>query len=119
MTTILLSDLHGPEIADATSLSTFIRTIGASFASSLTSWIWSRNAGVHHSILAEQISPYNPQVAPALHHGDTLSLLAQWNGIITSQSFMMSTIDLFSILTILFAVLVPLIFLTRKAVKTP
>ncbi|WNJ96454.1 DHA2 family efflux MFS transporter permease subunit [Vibrio ruber] len=118
MTTILLSDLHGPEIADATSLSTFIRTIGASFASSLTSWIWSRNAGVHHSILAEQISPYNPQVAPSLHHGDTLSLLAQWNGIITSQSFMMSTIDLFSILTILFAALVPLIFLTRKAVKT-
>ncbi|MFB9135401.1 DHA2 family efflux MFS transporter permease subunit [Vibrio olivae] len=117
MTTILLSDLSGPDVSDAASLSTFIRTIGASFASSLTTWIWSRNASLHHSVLAEHISPYNPLVAPALQNGDTQTTLAGVNGTITSQSFMMSTIDLFTILMVLFFTLVPFIFLTRKAVK--
>jgi DHA2 family multidrug resistance protein len=117
MTTILLSELNGPEVSDAASLSTFCRTIGSSFASSLTAWIWTRNASLHHSILAEHISPYNPLVSPALHSENSQSLLSSWNGIITVQSFMMSTIDLFTILMILFVVLTPMIFFTRKAVK--
>ncbi|WP_432453392.1 DHA2 family efflux MFS transporter permease subunit [Agarivorans sp. QJM3NY_29] len=116
MTTILLSDLSGPDVSDAASLSTFIRTIGASFASSLTTWIWSRNASLHHSVMTEHISPYNPLIAPSLqrHSETTLAIL---NGSITTQSFMMSTIDLFTILMVLFIALVPFIFLTRKAVK--
>ncbi len=117
MTTILLSDLNGPDISDAASLSTFIRTIGASFASSLTTWIWSRNASVHHSIMAEHISPYNPLVASSLHGAQTQSTLASLNGTITEQSYMMSTIDLFSLLTVLLLALVPFIFLTRKVPK--
>lgn len=113
MTTILLSDLSGPDIADAASLSTFMRTIGASFASSLTTWIWSRNASLHHAVLSEHISPYNPLIAPQLQHG-TQSTLTSINGMITAQSFMLSTIDLFTLLMGLFVVLVPFIFLTRK-----
>ncbi len=111
MTTILLSDLSGPDVSDAASLSTFIRTIGASFASSLTTWIWSRNASVHHSVMSEHISPYNPLVAHSIHSQQSLAGL---NGTITSQAYMMSTIDLFNILMAIFIVLVPLVFFTKK-----
>ncbi len=113
ITTILLSDLSGPEIADAASLSTFIRTIGASFASSLTTWYWSHDASLHHSVLAEHISSYNPLVAGDIQQGG-LSFLERMNGTITSQSFMMSTIDLFTLLMGMFVLLVPLIFLTKN-----
>jgi len=109
MSTILLSDLSGPDIADAASLSTFIRTIGASFSSSMTTWFWSHNASLHHAVLSEHISPYNPSVSP-----QTQQTLASMNQTVTTQAFMLSTIDLFSILAGLFVVLVPFIFLTRR-----
>ncbi len=117
MTTILLSDLSGPDVSDAASLSTFIRTIGASFASSLTTWIWSRNASVHHSVMAEHISPYNPLVASSLQGPQAQNTLASLNGTITGQAYMMSTIDLFTLLMVLFLILVPFIFFTRRAEK--
>ncbi|MEL0613005.1 DHA2 family efflux MFS transporter permease subunit [Marinomonas arenicola] len=116
MTTILMSDLNGPDIADGASLSTFIRTLGASFASSLTAWIWARNSSVHHSVLSEQISPYNPLVSQQLQNPSTATLM-NFNQTVTSQGLMMSTIDLFTMLMVLFFVLTPFIFFTRKAPK--
>ena len=113
MTTILLSDLSGRDVADAASLSTFVRTIGASFASSLTTWYWTREASVHHSVMAEHITPYNPLVASALR-GNVEESMVSVNAMITSQSYMMSTIDLFTFLMGLFIVLVPFIFFTKK-----
>ncbi|MDW6002903.1 DHA2 family efflux MFS transporter permease subunit [Vibrio mangrovi] len=114
VTTILLSELSEADAADAASLSTFIRTIGASFASSLSTWIWTRNAGVHHSVLAEQVNIYNP-LASFVTHSDSTNPLSYINQIITLQSYMLSTIDLFHILMWMFIFLVPCIFFTRKA----
>ncbi|MFC3023481.1 DHA2 family efflux MFS transporter permease subunit [Vibrio zhugei] len=114
MTTILLSDLSGADVSDAASLSTFIRTIGASFASSLTTWYWSHGASLHHSVLSEHINPYNPLVQDDIQQGGQ-SMLASLNGTITNQSFMLSTIDIFVILTAIFFITMPFIFLTKKA----
>lgn len=115
MMTIILADLHGADISDAASLSTFFRTIGASFASSLTTWIWSHNASVHHAVLAEHITPYNPIVVPYLQHNPQSRLMIL-NSVITGQAYMLSTIDLFTILMEIFIVLIPFIFLTRRPV---
>ncbi|MBJ7556229.1 DHA2 family efflux MFS transporter permease subunit [Marinomonas spartinae] len=113
-TTILMSDLNGHEIADGASLSSFIRTLGASFSSSLTAWIWARNSSLHHSLLSENISQYNPLVSQQLQHPTVESLL-QFNQSVTSQGLMLSTIDLFAMLTVLFLVLTPFVFFTKKA----
>ncbi|WP_133012106.1 DHA2 family efflux MFS transporter permease subunit [Marinomonas flavescens] len=115
MTTILMSDLNGPDIADGASLSTFVRTLGASFASSLTAWMWTRNSSIHHSVLSEQISPYNPLVSQQLQHPTTESLMS-FNQTVTEQGLMMSTIDLFTILMVMFLLLTPFIFITKKAI---
>ncbi len=111
MTTILLSDLSGPAIADAASLSTFIRTLGASFASSITTWFWTHNASLHHSTLTEHVNPYNPIVNTDSLNASTLLGI---NGTITHQSYMMSTLDLFNILMWMFVVLIPFIFFTTR-----
>lgn len=112
LTTILLSDLSGPAIADAASLSTFVRTLGASFSSSLTTWYWTHNASIHHANLSEQVNPYNP-LASAYTGGDGSALLSI-NGIITQQSYMMSALDLFTLLMWMFVLLAPLVFLTTR-----
>ncbi len=113
MTTILLSDLSGSDVADAASLSTFLRTIGASFASSITTWYWSSTASMHHEVLAENVSQYNPLIAKQLQQGGS-QILAGINGSVTVQSYMLSTIDLFTLLMGVFIVLVPLVYLTRR-----
>jgi DHA2 family multidrug resistance protein len=122
MTSILLSDLSGRDIADAASLSTFMRTLGASFASSLTTWYWAREASVHHVFLSEHVTPYNPLMKPYLHNGsDLATTLSSLNQIVTHQAYMLSTIDLFQFLMWSFLFLMPFIFLTirpglRKAI---
>ncbi|MEI8634764.1 hypothetical protein P4S72_27365 [Vibrio sp. PP-XX7] len=113
MTNILLSDLSGSDVADAAGLSTFIRTLGASFASSLTTWIWSRNAGIHHAIFGEQINVYNP-LASSITQSGSISLLSNANQIVTGQAYMLSTIDLFQILMWGFLFLIPFLFITKN-----
>jgi len=65
-------------------------------------------------LLSENISPYNPLVAQQLQHPTVESLL-QLNQTVTSQGLMLSTIDLFAMLTVLFLFLTPFIFFTKKA----
>lgn len=69
---ILLSDLKPQDIAAASGLSTFSRTLGASFAVSLTSLLWERRAVLHHAHLAEGLPPGTlGPVAVPLSPGDT------------------------------------------------
>src|SRR5690606_5990808 len=49
--TILLSDLEISEIAAGSGLATFLRTVGASFAVSLTTFLWTHRASLHHAQL--------------------------------------------------------------------
>ena len=58
--TILLSDLDGREIAAGSGLATFLRTLGGSFAASITTFIWNNRTVVHHAQLTERISAYDP-----------------------------------------------------------
>jgi DHA2 family multidrug resistance protein len=46
---ILLSDLQPHEIAAGSGLATFMRTLGGSFAASLTTYAWTERGAVHHA----------------------------------------------------------------------
>lgn len=63
---ILLSDLGPDEIAAGSGLATFLRTMGASFAVSVTTLLWDRRTVFHHAILADQISLHDPATRQAL-----------------------------------------------------
>ncbi|HJR14301.1 MAG TPA: DHA2 family efflux MFS transporter permease subunit, partial [Rhodanobacteraceae bacterium] len=53
--TILLSDLQGHEIAEGSGSATFLRTVGASFAVSIVTYLWLRGGVLSHANLAEHI----------------------------------------------------------------
>lgn len=115
LTTIFLSNLKGHQIADASGLTTFLRVLGASFASSLTTWFWNRRADYHHATLTEHVSQYQLGAVEYLDKmgGATQVNLASVNNIVTQQSYMMSMNDYFYMLGCLFFVLIGLIWFAK------
>ncbi|WP_288375071.1 DHA2 family efflux MFS transporter permease subunit [uncultured Pseudomonas sp.] len=113
--TILLSDLPPHQIADGSGLATFLRTLGGSFAASLTTWIWIRRADQHHAYLSEHISQYDPATRHTLEQlgGASPQSYAQLEQILNSQAYMMSTVDYFTLLTWVFGALILLVWLAR------
>lgn len=115
LTTIVLSNLHGAEVAEGSGLATFFRVLGGSFASSLTTWIWSRREVFHHANLTESVSIYNPAAVDYLDKmgGVTQQHLAFVDKTIEQQAYMMSTIDYFWILGWGFMGLIVIIWFAR------
>ena len=114
--TILLSDLQQNEIASGSGVATFLRTLGGSFAASITTFMWTRRAVDHHEQLAEHINPYNPAAQAALEqygHGNLQRGAAALNGIITQQSFQISFNEIFHALGWIFLSLIVVIWLAK------
>jgi DHA2 family multidrug resistance protein len=114
--TIVLSDLKGPEIADGAGLATFLRTLGGSFAASLTTFIWDRRAEVHHARLVESLTPYSSATRNAIEqygHGHTQTGAMVLDQMVTGQAFMLSTVEYFTILGWLFFSLVFFIWFAK------
>ncbi|MBC2679011.1 MULTISPECIES: DHA2 family efflux MFS transporter permease subunit [Pseudomonas] len=112
---ILLSDLPPQQIADGSGLATFLRTLGGSFAASLTTWIWIRRADQHHAYLTESISTYDPVTRHALEQmgGNTPQAYARMEQMVNSQAYMLSTVDYFTLMGWIFAGLVLLVWLAK------
>lgn len=114
VTTILLSDLQPNEIAAGGGLATFLRTLGASFSASLTTFMWERRAVVHHAQLTEHITPYDPSVQSAMSHlGDAQTSSAMLNNMITQQGFQISFNEVFHVLGWIFIGLIFVVWLAR------
>jgi len=112
---ILLSDLPPHQIADGSGLATFLRTLGGSFAASLTTWLWIRRAEQHHAYLSESISTYEPATREALNQlgGVNGQSFAQLERMLSSQAYMMSTVDYFTMMGWVFAGLILLVWLAK------
>ena len=116
VTVILLSDLDQNEIAAGSGLATFLRTLGGSFAASLTTFLWDRRAVLHHAQLAESLNPYNPLALSAINqlgHGNVQAGADVINGMITQQSYQIGFNELFYSLGWIFLGLMPVIWLTK------
>ena len=112
---ILMSDLPPSQIADGAGLATFLRTLGGSFAASLTTWIWIRRADQHHAYLSESITPFDPATRDTLSNlgGASTRAYAQLDQILTSQACMLSTVDYFTLLGWGFMGLMLLVWLAK------
>lgn len=113
--TIVLSDLKQHQIAEGSGLAAFLRTLGGSFAASLTTWIWTRKASLHHAYLTENVTLYDPvtQQTLATMGGHTLENYAKIENIVNNQAYMLSTIDYFFMLGVGFILLIAVIWLAR------
>lgn len=113
--TILLSDLEGHEIAEGSGSATFLRTVGASFAVSIVTYLWTRGGVVSHANLAEHINAYNPDVRESIAaSGMSLQHYAAGiNGVITQQSMQISFNHIFDGLAVGFFLLIAVVWLAK------
>jgi MFS transporter, DHA2 family, multidrug resistance protein len=114
--TILLSDLEGSEITDGAGLSTFFRTLGASFAISITTYMWNHRAVVHHAQLTEIFTPTNPAtlgVIKSIGGGDVQMAMVRMDAMITQQAFQIAFNDIFRALAFVLISMTFFVWLTK------
>ena len=114
--TILLSDLDGREIAAGSGLATFLRTLGGSFAASITTFVWNNRTVVHHAQMTERISMYEPasQVSVlALGGGDLQRGAAMLERTIVHQASQIGFNEIFYALGWIFLMIIVLVWFAR------
>lgn len=114
--TILLSDLEPHEIAAGSGLATFCRTLGGSFAASLTTWAWNQRSTIHHAQLTEHISAHDPamqQTVSALGNGDVQRGALLLEQMIAQQATQIGFNEIFHLLGILFLVVIAFVWMAK------
>jgi DHA2 family multidrug resistance protein len=114
MLAILLDGLPPQRIPSASGVSNFARIVAGSFATSITTMLWTRREAFHQTRLAEASSLLSPNLQQALHGLNALGLndhaaAALLNQGLTNQAYLLSTLDYFWISGIL--MLIPLVLL--------
>jgi DHA2 family multidrug resistance protein len=115
---ILMSGITSNELASASGVSNFTRTMAGSFATAITVWIWNRRSDYHHSVLTEHITnashswaQYQGQLNS---HGISGVSAAQFvNQMVTTQASTLGVNDVFNMLGLIYLVLVPLVWLAK------
>jgi len=113
---ILLSDLKPDEIAAGSGLSTFLRTLGASFAVSITSFLWDRRAVLHHAQLSEHVSAFDPAVraeVARLGSGDPQRAAALLGNLVDAQAYQISFNDVSFALGCVYLAVMAVVWLAR------
>ncbi len=113
---ILLSDLETHEISAGSGLMTFLRTLGGSFAASLTTYAWTARGAIHHAQMTEHVSALDPatlkQVA-AFGGGSLQRGAGVVDLMISNQAAQISFNEIFHLLGILFLVVIAFVWLAR------
>ena len=126
LTTVTMGELPKEEISNASTLFNLVRNIGGSIGIAITAFALTRLRVGHVVALGTHVSPYDPNVASmmsgmqqtfALRAPGTppdMGALAAMNGMIQRQAAMLSFIDMFRYLGLIFILLVPLVFLMHR-----
>ncbi|MGH8143631.1 MAG: DHA2 family efflux MFS transporter permease subunit [Steroidobacteraceae bacterium] len=115
---LAFSGMAPERIPSASGLINFARVAAGSFATSITTTLWSDRARLHHARLVESLTASNPltsHVLGQIHAGGLTTqqgytLLAR---MVDDQAYMLSTNDLFYASALLFLALVVLVWLAR------
>ena len=113
---ILLSDLEPHEIAAGSGLATFVRTLGGSFAASLTTYAWSERGAVHHAHMTERVSSLDPdamQTVAQYGGGDLERGAAALERMISNQAAQIGFNEIFHLLGIIFLGVILFVWLAK------
>ena len=114
--TILLSDLDGREVAAGSGLATFLRTLGGSFAASITTFMWNNRTVVHHAQMTERISSLDPSTQSsvlAIGMGNLQRGAAVVERMITQQASQIGFNEIFHALGWIFLLIIALVWFAR------
>jgi DHA2 family multidrug resistance protein len=124
---VTMDPIPNERMGNATSLFNLMRNIGGSFGIALIQTFAVRQRQVHTTILTEHISPYSPGAqlmfarlkAAFMATGADAATAAEqairalW-GIVQKQAAVLSFLDSFHVLGLVFLIIVPLAFLMRR-----
>jgi DHA2 family multidrug resistance protein len=115
---MLLSGIPPSDLASASGLSNFMRTMSGSIATAASVFIWNRRTDYHHAVLTEHIrssagawTGYQAQLGD---HGITGAGAFQYvDQVITAQAMTLGVNDVFYVLGTIFFLLIPFIWLSK------
>lgn len=115
---MILSGLRADQVANASGLANFCRTIASSISTAVTVTLWQHRIDYHHATLVEHVTPASQATSAYVARLQQLGLDAQhaWamlEGTISTESLTLAVNDVFFSCAVLFIVLIPLIWLAR------
>ncbi|MFZ6750110.1 DHA2 family efflux MFS transporter permease subunit [Undibacterium sp. Ren11W] len=118
LVSLTLSGLTPDKIPAASGLSNFARITAGAFGTSIATTLWESRAAMHHAHLSENINLANMTATQTLDSMQASGLsmqqaLAQINRSIDQQAYMMSANDIFFASSIVFILLLGIVWLAR------
>jgi MFS transporter, DHA2 family, multidrug resistance protein len=115
---IMLSGVPPSDLASASGLSNFVRTMSGSIATALTVFLWNRRTDYHHAVLTEHVSnsagAWTQYQAQLNDHGVAGTGAFQYvDQVITSQAMTLGVNDVFHFLGWMYLLLIPFVWLTK------
>ena len=115
---VYLSGLPVDQIASASGLSNFCRTMGSSVSTALMVTLWQHRGEQHHATLTESITAAHPATTQFLqqltHDGMSRSQgLGVIDRLLTRESLTLAVNDVFLACSILFVILIPVLWFAR------
>ena len=115
---IMLSGIPPSDLASASGLSNFVRTMSGSIATAMTVFMWNHRTDYHHAVLTEHIrdsaetwTQYQSQLSA---RGITGTGAFQYvDQLITSQAMTLGVNDVFHFLGWMYLLLIPFLWLTK------
>ena len=127
LTTVTMNMIRREEMGNATSLFNLMRNLGGSVGIAAIATMLARNAQRYVNILGAHVTSYDTQSQMMLDrirsammaHGmdvttATRAAYASVFGIVQKQAMMVSFVELFRILALVFAVVIPLVLIMRR-----
>ena len=127
LTTVSMSLISREEMGNATSLFNLMRNLGGSVGIAVIATMLSRNTQSQYNILGTHVSAFDARTRMLLEQmrGAFISggmdfstagraAYAALSGMVSQQAVMVAFVQLFRILALVFAVVIPLVFIMRK-----
>jgi DHA2 family multidrug resistance protein len=124
LTGILLGGLPPSKIPAAAGLSNFARVFCGAVGTSLAGNAWTNRIALHHQQLTEQANVYNPtfnqslEQSQSLLHIDPAQARALFDFNVNAQAAMLGLNDIFYASAIIFVLIIPLVWVTKRPKKT-
>lgn len=118
LVTITLSGLSHDKIPAASGLSNFVRITAGSFGTSIATTVWQDRASMHHAQISEYVNAGSVAANSALSGLASAGLtpeqaLGSINRLVDQQAYMLAANDVFYASSLIFLLLIPLVYLTR------
>jgi DHA2 family multidrug resistance protein len=127
LTTVTMSLITREEMGNATSLFNLMRNLGGSVGIAAIATMLSRSTQMQYNILGGHVSAYDTRVTGLLDQlrgafvargmdfaSASRAAYAALSGMVSQQAVMVAFVQLFRILAVVFAAVIPLVFIMRK-----